>query len=73
MSNAQLGRTIRIRLDDNYLTNVWLIEQLRKGGTIIDAARLSKILRGSIQGALSGRILEESKKILDRYEFYFKD
>lgn len=63
---------VRRRLGENYLSQTWLIAQLRTVGIITDKTILSSALRGTRKGPAVDRILEESEKILEKYESFYK-
>ncbi len=58
------GRKIRVSLAELGLTQVWLIEELRKRGIITDKTEMSSVLHGTRRGAKAQAILTEARIIL---------
>lgn len=59
---------IRLMLDRNALTQVWLINQLEGQGVDTDKTEMSSILRGTRKGPKAELIMDKSLEILEVYE-----
>lgn len=62
---------IRIRLQLNHLSAVWLIAQLERQGISTDRATFSAIIAGTRTGPKVDLIIQKSKEILDEYEAHY--
>lgn len=67
-----LRQSIRNRLKDYSLTQVWLIRQLRLACVPTEKAELSAVFSGTRYGAKIDAILREADAILTRYENDFE-
>ena len=59
------GHKIRVSLAEFGLTQVWLIEELRKRGLITDKTEMSSVLSGTRHGRKADQILKTSVEILN--------
>lgn len=59
---------IRLMLDRNTLTNVWLINRLEERGVKTEKSELSSVLRGVRSGPKAEEIIKVSTVILTDYE-----
>ena len=59
---------VRERLFRNRLSFTWLINELAKNGVLTDKAEMSGVIAGTRKGPKPERIIQESIRILDRYE-----
>ena len=59
------GHKIRVSLAEFGLTQVWLIEELRKRGIITDKTEMSSVLSGTRHGRKVDQILKTSVEILN--------
>ena len=59
------GHKIRVSLAEFGLTQVWLIEELRKRGLITDKTEMSCVLSGTRHGRKADQILKTSVEILN--------
>lgn len=69
---AELRRAIRQKLDDNRLTQVWLVHVLADEGIRTSKVELSEILREVRFGPKAESIVYKSAEILKRYEKTFR-
>lgn len=67
----EMRKCIRQKLDDNFLTQTWLLHRLCDEGIKVEKTELSDVLRGSRFGPKSERIVAESAKIVKKYEKAF--
>ena len=72
ISRSDAGAEIRSKLLVNYLSQAWLIAQLDRRGVRATKTVLSSALHGTRKGPAVDRILEESAKILEQYEKFYK-
>ena len=68
MDRREAIRDVKIRLMDNQLTQIWLLNRLEEIGIKTSKYTLSSILSGYNDGPLSNQVLEGSLKILEKYE-----
>ena len=69
MSQAQTEcNSIRTRLRDYHLTNVWLVCELEKRGVVVTQEHLCNIFSGKCVHGLADKVKTISLLILDRYE-----
>lgn len=64
----KLRKKIKRKLDENHLTQVWLISRLSDKGLNTDKAELSSVLSGVRRGAKVSALLSAADEILTRYE-----
>lgn len=60
--------SIKDRLRNNRLSQVWLIHELSKMGIVTCDSELSAILNGARKGPKSAHLIEASGAILDSFE-----
>lgn len=65
-----LRKEIKRKLCEYELTQVWLIQQLRRANIITDKTEMSSILSGTRGGAKAETLLRMSRSILRAYERY---
>lgn len=65
-----LRKEIKQKLREYELTQVWLIQQLRRANVITDKTEMSSILSGTRSGAKAEFLLRMSRSILQTYEKY---
>lgn len=56
------------RLEKNNLTYSWLMSRLAEQGMVVNKVTMSNWVHGKQTNQRSDEIMEEAKKILDRYE-----
>ena len=65
------GREIKRRLEDNDLTQKWLMRQIHRSGYAIDYTRLSHILNEQVQGGNTDKVIELADTIIRQYSSSF--
>lgn len=65
------GREIKRALEDNELTQKWLMKQIHKRGYKIDYTRLSHILNEQVQGGNTSGVIAMSDNIIKQYVSVF--
>ena len=68
VSIKELRESIKTRLVNNTLTQVWLINRLEDEGLSTDKTELSSVLAGTRHGAKAETLLKFADSILSRYE-----
>lgn len=68
LSQKELRESIKARLVNNTLTQVWLINRLEEEGLNTDKTELSSVLAGTRHGAKAETLLKFADSILSRYE-----
>ena len=65
------GREIKRALEDNELTQKWLMKQIHRAGYKIDYTRLSHILNEQVTGGNTGKVIDLSETIIRQYRSSF--
>ena len=67
-AESVLRESIKKRLNEHSLTQVWLINRLEEMGILTDKSELSSTLSGTRKGAKTEALLKYADEILSRYE-----
>lgn len=65
-------KNLRIRLAEQNLTFVWLINMLKARGMKLDKSEMSSAVNGTISGNKADAIIKNSHFVMDEYEKFVR-